>query len=63
MLRTEIKVGEEKTDEGTEDIRVTLKELIDATGKFSKEKKIGDGSLGTVYKVKRLFLFILYNFG
>ncbi|KAK9928915.1 hypothetical protein M0R45_026031 [Rubus argutus] len=48
----EIKVGEEKTDEGTQDIRVTLKELIDATGKFSKEKKIGDGSLGTVYKAQ-----------
>ncbi|KAK9928920.1 hypothetical protein M0R45_026035 [Rubus argutus] len=48
-----IKVGEEKTDEGTQEIRVTLKDLIDATGKFRDKKRIiGIGSLGTVYEAQ-----------
>ncbi|KAK9928940.1 hypothetical protein M0R45_026055 [Rubus argutus] len=47
-----IKVGEEKIGEGTQDKHVTLKELIDATGKFSNKKIIGIGSLGTVYEAQ-----------
>ncbi|PRQ45045.1 putative protein kinase RLK-Pelle-DLSV family [Rosa chinensis] len=48
----EIKVGEEKKEEGTQDKHVTLKELIDATGKFSDKSIIGSGSLGKVYKAQ-----------
>ncbi|XP_024191345.1 probable LRR receptor-like serine/threonine-protein kinase At1g07650 isoform X3 [Rosa chinensis] len=47
-----IKVGEEKKEEGTQDKHVTLKELIDATGKFSDKSIIGSGSLGKVYKAQ-----------
>lgn len=57
--RTEIKVGEEKKGEEIQDKHVTLKELIDATGKFSDKNKIGTGSLGKVYKVKLLILLML----
>ena len=52
--RTEkVKVGEHiSSDEGAkEDITVTLKTLVKATGKFSDDKKLGDGYLGAVYKV------------
>ncbi|XP_040362521.1 probable LRR receptor-like serine/threonine-protein kinase At1g53420 isoform X3 [Rosa chinensis] len=51
-----IKVGEEKKGEGTQDKHVTLKELIDATGKFSDKKIIGSGSLGKVYEAQLLGL-------
>ncbi|KAF4379214.1 hypothetical protein G4B88_010608, partial [Cannabis sativa] len=40
----EIRVGEDKT--------VTLRQLSDATRKFSKETEIGKGSFGTVYKAE-----------
>ncbi|KAL6207225.1 hypothetical protein ACLB2K_024469 [Fragaria x ananassa] len=49
-----IKVGEEKKGEEIQDKHVTLKELIDATGKFSDKNKIGTGSLGKVYKAELL---------
>ncbi|KAM5588885.1 hypothetical protein ABKV19_007040 [Rosa sericea] len=51
-----IKVGEEKKGEGTQDKHVTLKELIDATGKFNDKKIIGSGSLGKVYEAQLLGL-------
>ncbi|KAL6207228.1 hypothetical protein ACLB2K_024472 [Fragaria x ananassa] len=49
-----IKVGEEKKGEEIQDKHVTLKELIDATGKFSDKNKIGTGSLEKVYKAELL---------
>ncbi|EXB41594.1 putative LRR receptor-like serine/threonine-protein kinase [Morus notabilis] len=45
-LQAKIKVGDGKN--------VTLKELIRATGNFSLKKKIGTGSLGTVYEAEVL---------
>lgn len=43
------------------DIKVPLKVLINATGKFSdaEDYKLGSGNLGTVYKVIFFFFFIL----
>lgn len=69
LLTEPIRIGQEMPEKDMKskpkaednDIKVPLKVLINATGKFSdaEDYKLGSGNLGTVYKVIFFFFFIL----